>query len=203
MFFRGLAGVLFVTFQAIYSLLLIDMFLIIILRSYKDVRNSGADDPIAVEIRKLVVSTIRIWRSIFAGFFLSLIPSRISPCSQDDEEIEFDKMQINSRARFSELTKEEYQRQVVLLAQNFDVLSGEIQYLTERLSDVTKTQQELLKIHLSLECNETTDGYTSTDNQVHVYGVVHSSRECRGEDDFVYGVSRGYSDLMSRWIKAV
>ncbi len=187
------------TFQAIYSLLLIDMFLIIILRSYKDVRNSGADDPIAIEIRKLVISTFRIWRSMFARFFLSLLPSRITPCPPDDGGIEFDRMHINPRTRFSELTKEEYQRQVVLLAQTFDVLSGEIQYLTERLSDVTKTQQELLKIHLSLECNETTDDDNATKDQGHAYDVVTSSQEPYSDDDSVFSVGRGYSELMARW----
>ncbi len=107
-------------------------------------------------------------------------------------------MQINPRTRFSEC-----KRHVVLLAQTFDELSGEIQYLTGRLSDVTKTQQELLKIHLSLECNETADEDTSTNYQVHACDVVHSSRGPCAEDDSVYGVGKGYSELMSRWINTI
>ena len=143
------------TFQAIFSFLLIDMFLIIILRSYKDVRNSGADDPIAVEIRKLVLSTFRIWRSMLLKFFYTLAPTRIAP-EEYGPEGEFDisesgEMLLVPRKKLSDMTKEEYQRQVMMLTQALEALSGEIQYLSERLQDVNKTQRELLRIQSSLE----------------------------------------------------
>jgi hypothetical protein len=176
------------------------MFLIIILRSYKDVRNSGADEPIAIEIRKLVFSTFRIWRSMIAGFFLSFIPSRISPSPPGEKWGELDKIQINPRTRFAEWTKEDHQRQMVLLAQTSEALSGEIQYLSERLSDVTKTQHDLLKIHLSLENEEGTDEDTLA---INCHGVVQPNGATCGEAVFVCGVDTVYPELMARWIKGV
>ena len=47
-----LASGLFLSFQVVYSMLLVNMFIVILLRSYNDVKNLNHDDPVAAELRK-------------------------------------------------------------------------------------------------------------------------------------------------------
>jgi len=47
-----LASILFVSFQVVYSMLLVNMFIVILLRSYIDVKKADFNDPIAAELRK-------------------------------------------------------------------------------------------------------------------------------------------------------
>ena len=183
------------TFQAIYSLLLIDIILIIILRSYRDVRSSGADDPIAVEIRKLVLSSLRIWRSLLVKIFSKPFNTRISQEPSDLHEIfephgaSQDHIHAVPRKRLSDMTKEDYQQQMLHLTQSLEVLTGEIHYLTERLFDVSKTQQELVRINTSLGTDHSCKQDT---NEKHLSEVL-------GVGDEVVGHLSRYSLLISDW----
>jgi hypothetical protein len=47
-----LASGLFLSFQVVYSMLLVNMFIVILLRSYTDVKNLNKDDPVVAELRK-------------------------------------------------------------------------------------------------------------------------------------------------------
>ena len=188
------------SFQAIYSVLLIDMFLLIILRSYKDVRGSGADDPIVVETRKLVISSFRIWWSFFVQHFFSLIPSRISPSTEifDQEmdevaNIAFD-IRVTSKKKLSDMSKEEKERQVAFLTQYLDTLSGEVQYLSERLSDISKTQQELLKIQSRLE----QDDFVET--EVHPADKKNEKAIPEHFDQEHIEKLLSYEKLMTKWL---
>merc|ERR1719390_172320 len=82
-----LASVLFISFQVVYSMLLI-MFIVILLRSYIDVKHQDFNDPIAAELRKKVQREINRWKEKVFSMLSLLAVSASREEEEDDHENE-------------------------------------------------------------------------------------------------------------------
>ena len=167
-----LASVLFISFQVVYSMLLINMFIVILLRSYIDVKHQDFNDPIAAELRKKVQREINRWKEKVFSMLSLLAVSASREEEEDDHENEVERLREEARANDfanQEEDEEEIEVNEVTLLRMINRLSE----LTTDMALVKKKVDGVVKKALFLKAME--EG-GEDDSEVVLGGVNKSSK---------------------------